>query len=618
MDYITLDFETPYSAQYSLKKLTYEQYINHELFDVHGVGIKINDEPVQYYYRGVSRILHDLFYPSNDHVLICHNTMFDGAVLSWYYGLHAGQYLCTERMSKALWNQRSASLDSLSKKLFPDGEYRKGDELADFKGKFELSDEEQTVLGSYCKNDVEVTWQCFKKMWKFMPESELKALDITLRMFIHPEFVLDRNLVTEYQKQIETNRKTLIRESGLEADVLASNDKFAQWIIDQGIEFERVPSPTPLKPNNTKWPLAKTAPEFISLQANYPELSHVWEARLAVKSTIERTRARRLLEHAQPSPLNPQGRIAMPLNYAAAHTLRFGGTNKVNPQNFGRESPLRPALQAPPGYRVLIADLSNIELRMAAWFAGEQQMLDSFRAKEDLYCKFASDVFGRPITKENELERFVGKTCILGLQYQTGGPKLRTTLATGPKKLAISEEEAKRIVRLYRSKYRNIPALWRRAEKWIRDMCNKHLEPYTYKCIRIEPGRILGPSGMYLNYPDIRIETDPYDNPVGVSYYNGKHRTDLYGGKLIENIIQHLARCVIVEHMLEVEEYLSRQQGRVVLQVHDELVSIAPNHLAETAFDRVLTIMRNVPAWCDDGSLVLDAEGLVADNYAKH
>ena len=609
---ITLDFETPYSTDYSLSKLTYEDYIYDPRFKPHGVGIKIDNRPTRYYKNNIRGVLAGLFTPGNQHTLICHNAMFDGAVLSWHYGLTAGKYYCTERLSKALWHAGSASLGALAKRLFPDDtSKRKGDELVQFKSRFSLTDEEQHTLGLYCCNDVELTYECFRVMYPFVPAEELEVLSLTLRMFIEPSLVLDRDAVEVYLKDLETDKAQVIQASGLDKKLLASNDQFAAWIQAQGIPFSQIPSPTPKNKANMKWPLSKNAPEFIALQANYPQYNPMWDARIAVKSTQEVTRARRLLAHSART-----GRIAMPLNYAAAHTLRWGGTNRINPQNFGQDSKLRPALLAPPGYQVMVIDLKNIEMRLLAWLAGETLILDALKQGKDLYREFAAEVFRKPVEYVTGLERFIGKTCILGLGYYMGHNKLHLQLATGKQRVNFTLDECKTFVQAYRRKYRRITRLWELADGWCRKMC----EPTTnenYKCLTIEPGRIGFPSGMYLNFPTIKAEWGPHEQFDGITYWNGKHRTDLYSGKLVENIIQRLARDVIRDYLLQVDAYLLPNGGRVVLQVHDEIVALVPEDLAITAYDHASAIMRQPPAFCADGSLVLDVDGGCARNYAK-
>jgi DNA polymerase len=621
-DFIFLDFETPYSTadKFSLEKMTYEQYIRDERFFVHGMGYKVNDQEVQYVSgdQDTSAALSQLFPPGNDNVLVAHRTHFDGAVLSWYYKRQAAKYYCTESMSRAVWGQESAALAAVAERCFPDDETkRKGKELADFDGILRpLTDEEQVIMGGYCKNDVSLTFDIFAQMYKWLPQVAFDVMNISLSGFIHPGFVLDRQRVEDYLEQVLEEKNEAVKASGLPEEVLASNDKFAAWILEQGIPYEKVPSPTPKDPENTKWPLAKDAPEFLAIQADYPEHQAVFNARLLVKSTIERSRAQRLLDHAEISRINPEGKIALPLAFCAAHTKRFGGTNKINPQNFKRGSELRRALCAPKGYLVGVADSSNIEARVLPYLAGCNRILNAFAAGEDLYAQFAERVYKKPVTKE-DIERFVGKVCILGLGFGMAAKTLRLTLAKGAlggPRLFFSMQECIELVYGYRSMYEEIPLFWNFLDRMLLGMCQKGFR-YEYKGLIFEYQRVTLPNGMVMNYPDLSGDPEG-EGKWNFTYWNGKFYTKIYGGKFAENLTQAVAQAILWEQMVESDNYLRTVDGRIILQVHDEIISLSPNEVAEEALERVLYIMRIAPDWCTE-ELVLDAEGGLDTNYSK-
>lgn len=622
MNFVFLDFETAYSSEYSLTKMTYEQYIRDERFRVHGLSYKVNDGETFYVYGGMVRdTLRDLFPGGNDNIMIAHNAMFDGAIASWVYGVKAKKYYCTEAMSRALWNQRSANLETTAESCFPDDPtIRKGHELEQFKGRLEaLSNEDQATLGGYCINDTEVMFKCFSAMYRWLPDDFFGVMDIVLQMFINPVFVLDRDMVVKYLDELEVSTAKAIEESGLPRKILASNEQFAEWILSKGMKFEQVPSPTPTKPDNMKWPLAKNAVEFLDLQAENPNYAHVWRGRTAAKSTIEISRSRRVLEHAEVGQLNPHGLIALPLKVSAAHTHRLGGTNKVNPQNFKRKSPLRYALKAPPGQAVVVADASNIESRMLAWVAEETTILEAYRQKRDLYCEFATDVFGRTIVKDLDVtERFVGKVCELGLGFQMAHRTLQRTLAGGAMggpQLFFPTEDCRRFVNTFRAKHPQTVRLWNRAQGFIQAMAEQHTY-LEYKCLVIEHQRIRLPDGLYLNYPGLR-GVENVNGGYDFEYWNGDYFTNIYGGKLVENVVQALAQCLLRWHMLKIMEELDTLHGRIALQVHDEIVAVVAEPHAPDLLKFMLATMRTQPDWLNDGTLVLDAEGGFAANYSK-
>jgi DNA polymerase len=539
--------------------------------------------------------------------------MFDGAILSWHYGLRAGTYLCTQAMCRALWNQQSSSLDNLTKLCFPDDPTkRKGKEIMQFKDVWELGLHQRSVLMNYCINDVNLTYDCFMYMNRFFPSGELKLINMALRSFIHPPLVADVERMETYRVAKQQEVDEAIEASGLSATKLKSNKQFAEWILENGMEFEQIPSPTPKNPENMKWPLAKTDKEFLDLQAEHPEFAHVWKGRKLAASPGELRRVERLITHA--NLLNRK--VAVPLNYCAAHTFRYGGTNKVNFQNFKRGSEIRYSLLAPDGYQVVVQDLSNIEARMLAWLAKEDKLLLAYANKEDVYSKFASTVFHQPINKEDHpTERFVGKTCILGLGYQTGELKLKHTLFLAG--LIFTLRQCYDMKMLYRTQYAKIPALWRHAESMIFHMTRKDAEPIEWGPMVVEYQRIRMPNGLYLNFPGIRMGYDEAGRSTGHEYWNGKFWTNIYGGKLVENVIQCLSRILMAEAMLQIDEELCIMGGQVALTVHDELVGVAPTERAEEANSRMAEILKVPPQWCNDGSLTLDTEGGYAQNYSK-
>lgn len=556
--------------------------------------------------------------------LLGHNTMFDGAILSWYYNLKADMYLCTQAMSRAIWNHQSSSLEMLAKTCFPSNKkMRKGKELVLFKDLYELTEAQYEVLGGYCVNDVDLTRGCFDVMNQYFPNEELEIIDLTLKMFIHPPLMADLPRVTAYKERLENERKLLILNAKIPKTTLSSNQKFAEWILEQGIPFNKVPSPTEKNPDNMKWPLSKTDRPFIEIQAKYPEHAHVWAGRIAAKSPGELRRAERIERHA----MLHDWHIAVPLNYCAAHTFRFGGTNKVNFQNFKRGSELRYSLMAPEGELVVVQDLSNIESRMLAWLAQEEKLLSDYRNKVDTYSVFASRIFQRHVDRKkieivdgeetypDFTEGFVGKTCILGLGFQVAEEKLQNQLFAA--KLVYSLGECKGFKDMYRTTYSKIPLLWHTAQQMIYHMTRRDAPPLKWGPMQVEFRRILMPNGLHLEYPGLRPIFEGA-SLRGYEYWNGKHWTNLYGGKLVENVIQCLSRILMTSAMLRIHKNLTRNEiGRVALTVHDEAVATVKEQYAEEVNEMMSVELCTNPDWCNDGSLTLASEGGFARNYSK-
>jgi DNA polymerase len=310
----------------------------------------------------------------------------------------------------------------------------------------------------------------------------------------------------------------------------------------------------------------------------------------------------------------------MPLTISAAHTHRLGGTNKLNPQNFTRGSPLRRALIAPKGHVVVVVDSSNIEARILAWLAEEDHLLQLFATGADVYAALAPDIFGYSITKETHpVERFICKVIRLGLGYHMGGLRLQQTFAAGAMggpKMNFSLLKCEEFVQVYRQRHPRIRGLWRQAEQFLALMC----EPDTcisFKGVVIQHRRIRLPNGLYLNYPNLMAE-ERRDRPGHeFTYHNGKHTQPIHGGVAVENITQALAQVLIRWQMLKIQAFLDTIGGRLVLQSHDENALIVPETEGQRTLDETIRLMQELPDWCNDGTLVLGAEGGFANNYSK-
>ena len=643
MSFITLDYETAFRTRkdkgtpgpsYSLKDWTYEEYLRgskvtktHGLieapFRVHGVGVKIDRGPTEWVsHNDLKYFQEEMFPEGNDHTLLCHNTMFDGAILHWIYDLKAAKYYDTQGMSRALWNQQPATLKGLSERCFPDDKKkRKGNELEVADGIWYLDAEQEELIAGYCIQDVELTFACFEKMWQMgFPPEELEVMDMTLKMFIDRPFVLDSERVEKYQRRLQRNRERWYRISGWPRSTLASNDKFvARLARDRNIKIDKIPSPTDKNPDNMRYPLAKNDLEFLAIQDNNPNLRAIWKARLAATANSELSRCARVLDHGSISWMNLNGNIAMPLNYYKAHTGRWGGTNKQNPQNLGRGSILRRGLKAPEGSVVVVRDLSNIEGRLSAWFCGQSDMLELIASGQDIYNDMATSIYGYPVNRKDPkqtTEGFVGKVASLGLGFGMGANKFHHTLASGAmgKRVNIGIEKATHVVQTYRRKNFAITQMWKTLQFVIQDMAKEHIVPYTLGPVRVEYRRIVLPNGLALNYPGLR-EIDHPDAVNEYEYWEGKFWKKIYGGLFLENIIQALARIVMSSAMVRFNRWLG-DKGQIALTVHDEVVAIVKKQHADEAFKQLDIELTRTPDWADK-KLVLSSSGGIDVCYSK-
>ncbi len=622
MDIVTIDFETYYDKDFSLSKMTTEAYIRDPQFEVIGVGVKVNNYPTDWYSGdNPAKFLKSLDY--RDKAILCHNTAFDGAILSWLYGIKPKLWLDTLSMARPLHQMTvGGSLKALATFY---GLGQKGEEVLNAIGKrrADFAPDELARYGEYCKNDVELTYNLFKKLSKGFPTSELMVIDQTLRMYTEPTIELDRELLEQHLEEVLTRKRTLIADMGLTGvsdeaitKTLMSNQIFAKYLKNLGVE-----PPTKVSARTGKETLAfgKTDKGFTDLLEHPDERVQVAvAARLGVKSTIEETRTQNLIA------VSERGRLPIMLNYYGAHTGRFSGGDKLNLQNLPARgnNTIRRALKAPEGHVLIACDSSQIEARMVAWVAEQHDLVGAFAEKRDVYSEFASEVYGRTVTKADKIERFVGKTCILGLGYGMGAEKFRRTLEIGQGGVSvkITIEEAERIVRLYRQKNHRIVALWQKCGSALGGILARQSGVIS-KCVTYDEQGIRLPNGLYIRYPALRANASNYEYIGDARQYRKavKDRvltgeaddiswTKIYGGKATENIIQALARIVVAEQMAKIGQHY-----HVAFQVHDEIIITAPEQQATDAEQLLVEIMSTPPAWCAD--LPVACESGVATNY---
>jgi DNA polymerase len=599
MNLITLDFETYYDVRLSLSKMSTVQYVQDNEFKVWGVGVKLNDEDTVWIPEDeVKEFLEQIDW--DNAALVCHNTLFDAYILTQVFGVYAKYYYDTAAMSRGLFPNESASLKHVCKRLYPDDpSMRKGEELVNAKGIRDLDPQLDEQIGGYCIQDVDLTYAIFNKMRHEFPKSEFDLMDLTVRMFVEPKLTLDRALLYTYKDQIAAETAQKIEASGTTREILASQQKFANFLEELGITVPTKRSPTTGKMIPA---FGKKDSAYIQMCNMYPQYKHVWDAREAVKSRLEETRAERLLQS-----VNPNDSFSVPLRYYAAHTGRFGGSEKINLQNLPRESQLRNAITCKDHELLYVADLSNIEARMLAWLSRQEDLLDAFAGGTDVYCQFASQIYNRPITKDNKLERYVGKTAILGLGYGMGAEKFQYTLASGSPSVDVNIDTARSIVQQYRGTYYNIPRLWSVCKQLLFSMMDRNQIGNVYGPLSVSNNAIKLPNGMFLKYPSLQ-----YIN--GEFLYKGRNDSMIrtHGPRVCENIIQALARIVITDQILTVHNTSGLD---VVLTVHDEIISIGSKDNPNETLDQILAIMKKPPDWCPD--LPLDAEGHFGKVYSK-
>ena len=617
MSFLTIDFETYYSKEFSLGKLTTEEYIRDKRFEVIGVAVKategnnyhraaaLDDTPSTIWFSGSKKQTAEFLaqFDWANCTAVAHNAMFDMAILNWHFGIKPKRIVDTIAMSRALHSvEVSHGLAALSE-YYELG--AKGTEVQDAIGKkrLDFAPDELEAYGGYCIQDVELTYKLFQVLNKGFPKLDLALIDLTTRMFTEPVLNLDTDVLTEHLEDVLATKAALMDKVTHEKTKITSNPQFAELLRGYGIE---PPMKISLTTGKETYAFAKTDEGLKLLQEHdNPSVQALVAARLGVRSTIEEKRAQRFLDIAD------RGTLPIPLRYYAAHTGRWGGADKINMQNLPRGSQLKYALCAPEGYKFVDCDLSQIEARMLAWLAEADDLVEAFDRGDDVYKIMAAAIYDKQADDVTKEERFVGKQTVLGCGYGMGATRFQVQLKNFG--VELEEAECQRIIDIYRTTYDDIPKLWKDAGKCLKIIQeNKATTLGKDELLEIdgETGIKL-PNGLHIKYPNLRSEVDE-EGYTETVYDIRKGRTitstRIYGGKVIENVCQALARIVIGEQLLRVSN-----KYKVVMTVHDAIGCIVPEDEVDEGMAYVEKCMRVRPKWALD--LPLDCEGGVGNSY---
>ena len=627
---VSIDFETRWDKRdYTLSKLTTEEYIRDKRFKAFGACIHEygGDTAIQWY-RGdeLSRILGT--YDWSKTAALAHNAQFDVSILEWRYGIRPAFIFDTLSMARAL---RGVEVGNSLAKLASDfGLPEKGRAVHSTDGLAEIDKDVESELADYCKHDVYLCERIFERLVENYPKSELRLIDMTLKMYTRPVLQLDRTMLIEALSEEGKHREGLLAKLGVEESELASNPKFAALLWSMGVAPPRKVSKTT---GQLTLALAKNDALFQALlNGENEDVATLCEARLKVKSTTERTRAQRFLDISQ------RGALPVPLSYYGAKSGRWTAAkgSAINMQNLKRGSFLRKAIMAPEGYQLLVGDLSQIEPRVLAWLSDYEELLNIFRSGQDAYAQFGAQMFGIPgMTKDSHPDlRQSAKSALLGCGYGLGWASFASQLLVGflgappvrydkafAKKLDVTAEyierfigwednvkklqeiphtctdkellvhcvAAKKIIDIYRATAHPVVSFW--------DMCDRLLtkslaggEEVVYKCLTFRKNEIVLPNGMSLLYPNLRQVKDKKTGQTNWVY--GEDETKLYAGKITNNVTQALARIVMTDGMLR-----TSKKYFVAGTVHDEQIVVVPDEEVADAKTWVLAQMTVEPKY---------------------
>ena len=600
---ITLDFETYYDKEYGLKKLTTEEYIRDDRFETIGVAVK--SDGVTKWCTGTHEEIKSFLdmFEMHKHFVLGHNMRFDAAILAWHYDIHPLGLFDTMSMGQILHGlTESVSLANLSK-FYELGE--KGTEVLDALGKrrLDFTASEMGAYAKYCINDVELTYELFSEMKDKFTAQEMKLIDLTIRMFTEPKLELNKGLLVRHLAEVRAKKEDLLNNVAVDKDTLMSNPKFAAILESMKVKVPMKESPTT---GLQTYALAKTDEGFKELlEHEDPYVQALAAARIGNKSTIEETRTENFINIAN------RGKLPVPLKYAGAVVShRWSGVDGINLQNLPRTSELRRAICAPKGYKIVASDLSNIELRLAYWFAKSHGKIDQIKNGIDLYKQSASEITGTPYENVDKDLRYIFKVVNLSGIYGVGANKMHSILKQGGVEKDLNE--VKNIVYAYRRANPELVEAWQDAGTMLESVrAGQHYAMGNGGIITSVPKEgMMKPNGMMLGLPNLRkLKTETgeswaYDKLMGRSIIPEY----IHPSKTFQRCIQSLARDIIAEQLIQVSK-----RYPVVMTVHDELVMLCKDEEVNECKDYVQQCMTTAPHWCED--LPLGCEVGVGDNY---
>lgn len=618
---LAIDFETYYDSEYSLEKMPTAEYVMDPRFEIIGVSYSLNGMPTQWV-SGTLDEIHTVLaaLPWDQIRVVAHNARFEAAILEWRLGFKPAAYLCTMVGSRPhlVPFAGGASLDAL---LRFTGLGVKGTYVQEAKGKHrdDFSEHELNAYRDYCINDTEGGAALGRHLCTILPPAELSVIDATIRKYIRPTLLLNKNALVVRLGEIEFEKANRLEELQRRYSIgladIRSRKKFSALLSGALGGDTALPRKVSKTTGQQTYAFAKDDLGFKELLAHGSErVRDLVAAKLFFSSTLEESRIKRLISMHD----TLGGRLAVPLVYYGAHTGRLSGDESINVQNLPRveytdktktvvrKGHLRFAVTAQPGYSIIAADLSNIEARIVATLAGQSDLIEGFRLGRDIYSAFATMVYGYKIDKDAfPKERFVGKTCILGLGYGMGWKKFHLKMAQ--EGVLMTESEAKRIVYLYRNTYNKIPTLWRDFDYAAKTFLTDAGSMYPWKAgLIFAHQRIILPNGMPIVYPGI-VQTsrgigfrgrfakaaDIGPNLQGVDLTD---LTNVWGGAFTENVAQALARIILTTAELK----LAEMGIPAALQVHDELVFHIPTVLVERVMKVIAEVMTEVVPFMPD------------------
>jgi len=624
VDVLCLDFETFFSAEYSLGKLSVIEYIMDDRFEFTGLGAGTTEQSIFFAPNEIEDYLKATQPHLDRYTVLVQNARFDITILQEKFRIIPKYIIDLKDLASHYDSRMSHRLKDMAKMfgLKPKGETQ------NFKGLHwdTMTPEQRQALAEYTIHDVELETELFKILLPKLsnPKTELALARHTLDLWLHKRFKVDRDLARRLQVQMRTKVATAIQASGRTPKELRSRILFPKLLQEALPDGEEIPMKQGKQGNIPA--LAKTDEACQQLMVHpKKEVRDLMEAKMGASEWNAHILK---LGHIITQSIANGGLLRVPLNYHGCHTGRWSGGEGYNLLNMTKRDrggietdPLkketRKTLSAPDGYVLGVCDSAQIEARIAFWLAGQQDMLDKFANGEDLYSEYASKLFKEPCRKPKSddppdvyarfdlMRNVIGKTNVLGDQYGLGttrfynnclsNPKLRPLFDSGEWNFKFCQDA----INLYRNTCSKVVKYWDRVENAFRRVVRfPHLEaevgPVTFRNSHGTVEIVL-PSGRILYYRHAKI-----DRKGSIKWHHGA----LWGGALTENIDQAISRCLLADWVLKCEA----TGIPVILHIYDDITTVLPVDRADELLAKQVEIMRTVPDW---------AEGLPVDVEAK-
>lgn len=602
---ITLDFETYFDDDYSLKKMTTEAYVRDPRFRCHGFALKIDACPAVWTPPEKMHLARSILEES---AVLAHHAQFDGLILSHHFGIRPALWLDTLSMARIALPHERHSLDNLSKLFGLPGKMHQS--LTDVKGVRDPSAAMLAGLGTMSCDDADKTYAIFQHIKDAIPRDEFRVIDATVRMFTEPVLRLDEPKMRVYYAKVQAQKADALAELGLTKKDLGQDEVVAAKLRELGVE----PETKVTAKGNEKYAFAKTDQFMRDILDDADErVANLAAARLGIKSTLNETRCERLLSMAG------RGALAVYLRYAGAHPTRWSGGDSLNWQNFprnernGEPGEIRGSILAPPGYALVVADLSQVECRGLNWLAGQWDVIERFKNKEDPYVGIASQFYGFQVTKAHPKERGLGKQLELSCGYGAGGASIVETAKRGTygPPVYLTDQDGERAKQLYRNTHPMVTKLWWETAEQVLETLERR-GTMQWGPMTVDDGAIWLPNGLPLWYDKFKREGSSIRGDAERwVWIRGKWRR-IWGSKLVQHVCEALARTLISTAMLKIED---ATRLKPICTVHDELWWCVPLDAAPKMLEFVLSVLKQSPDW--GPTLPLDAEGFYGERYSK-